>query len=115
MYTDLLKEVEHYLTCIDGLYASDQEDFSEPFRLDCKELLEKVSGEVYYDRDYAEELITNYYKKTDYIIEYGANQRFRVDKNTLVGFKDFYVVFYDENESPFKIINLASIVGIHSC
>lgn len=36
-----IKELEYQLDVIDGLYASDQEDMSHPFRLDYKEVLNR--------------------------------------------------------------------------
>lgn len=43
---DLLKEVEHELTSLNGLYASDTADFKEAFQLDYSELLEKISKKI---------------------------------------------------------------------
>jgi len=115
MYSDLLKEVEHFLTSINGLYASDQEDFSEPFKIDCKELLDKVSKEYWDDLDYVSKLLIEYHGVTDYIIEYGSNQRFRVNKDTPIMFEDYYVLFLDGTTTPFKIISIASIDSVHKC
>ena len=115
MYNDLLREVEHYLTSISGLYASDQEDFSHPFQLDCKELLDKISQGIYDDMDYVEKLLLEYQGVTHYIIEYGSNQRFRVNKDTRIMFKEYYVLFLDETSLPFKIINIGSIDSVHKC
>ena len=52
---------------------------------------------------------------TDYIIEYGSNQRFRVNKDTRIMFKEYYVLFLDETSLPFKIINIGSIDSVHKC
>ena len=113
-YTDLLKKVEHYLISIDGLYASDQEDFTEPFKLDCKELLDELDKEYWDECDYIEKIIRNdYYHKTDYMIEYGANQRFHANKDLRFTVEDYYLVFLDEEGGPFKVIRMDSIVSIH--
>ena len=45
MNTDeLLKEIEHELTCLDGLYVSDNEEFEGAWRLDYTELLQKLEN-----------------------------------------------------------------------
>ena len=36
-----IEDLEYELTCVDGLYASDQEDMSKPFKLNFKEVLKK--------------------------------------------------------------------------
>ena len=36
-----IKQLEHQLATLDGLYASDKEDMSEPFRLDFTEILKE--------------------------------------------------------------------------
>ena len=36
-----IKQLEHELATLDGLYASDKEDMSEPFRLDFSEILKE--------------------------------------------------------------------------
>lgn len=114
-YTDVLKKVEHFLTSIDGLYVSDKEDFTDAFRLNCSELLDELDQEYWDECDYIEILINQYHKKNDYMIEYGSNHRFRADKDLPVIFKDFYVIFLDETNNPFKIINMDSIISIHKC
>ncbi len=43
---DLLKEIEHELTSLNGLYASDNEEFKDAFQLDYSELLEKISEKI---------------------------------------------------------------------
>ena len=43
---DLLKEIEHELISLNGLYASDNEEFKEAFQLDYTELLEKISKKI---------------------------------------------------------------------
>jgi len=113
-YTDLLKKIEHYLISIDGLYASDQEDFSEPFRLDCKELLSQLDKEYWEDADCKEYIIQHYYyHKYDYLIEYGSGQRFLADKDLRFTVKDYHIIFLDDKGDPFKVISLDSIVSIH--
>ena len=42
---ELLDTIEHELTCLTGLYACDNEDFIEYFRLDFTELLNKIEKE----------------------------------------------------------------------
>ena len=41
----LLDIVEHELICLNGLYASDNPNFTESFQLDFSELLEKIEKE----------------------------------------------------------------------
>ncbi|MDD5959645.1 MAG: hypothetical protein PUC09_03255 [Methanobrevibacter wolinii] len=43
----LLKEIEHELTCINGLYASDDKEFKNAFKLDYNILLEKIEKEIH--------------------------------------------------------------------
>ena len=114
-YTDVLKKVEHYLTSIDGLYASDKEDFTDVFQLNCKDLLDELDQEYWDECDYIEILVNQYHKKNDYMLEYGAKHRFRANKDLPVTIKDGYIIFLDETNTPFKIVRMDSIVSIHEC
>lgn len=51
MNIKLLKEIEHELTCLNGLYASDNKSFEEYFQIDCSKLLEKIEKAKEYDLD----------------------------------------------------------------
>ena len=42
---ELLEKIEHELTCLTGLYASDNPNFKESFQLDFSELLKKIEKE----------------------------------------------------------------------
>ena len=42
---DLLTEIEHELTCLHGLYACDNTEFKDTFRIDCSILLKKIEKE----------------------------------------------------------------------
>lgn len=44
---NLLKEIEHELTCINGLYVSDNKEFENVFKLDYTILLEKIEKEIH--------------------------------------------------------------------
>lgn len=42
---NLLKEIEHELTCLNGLYACDNNEGKDLFELDFSELLNKIEKE----------------------------------------------------------------------
>ncbi|KZX11336.1 hypothetical protein MBORA_15810 [Methanobrevibacter oralis] len=46
MTVNLLKKIEHELTCITGLYAADNLEFNESFQLDYNELIKMINEKI---------------------------------------------------------------------
>lgn len=47
---ELLETIEHELTCLTGLYASDNKEFTDHFQLDYSKLLKKIEKEKHSQR-----------------------------------------------------------------